>query len=246
MNNNTPLVSIIIVTFNAIEKLRLTIENIMTLESDNYEIVVQDGASTDGTTDYLSGLDSRVRWLSEPDGGIYDAMNRAIDRARGKYLWFINAGDRIWSNKVLDSIDGSADIYYGETLIASPEGKILGLRKKRLPKRLTWRSFLRGMVVCHQSILVSREIAPKYDLGYKTAADIEWVIASLRRATRIVNMHRVVSVFELGGESTRNRSLALRERFEIMRRNFGLVLTVAAHIGFVFGALKPRFRKFIE
>jgi glycosyltransferase involved in cell wall biosynthesis len=246
MNNNTPLVSIIIVTFNAIEKLRLTIENIMTLESDNYEIVVQDGASKDGTAEYLATLDSRVRWQSESDRGIYDAMNRAIDRARGKYLWFINAGDRIWSSKVLDSVDGSADIYYGETLIASPEGEILGLRKKRLPERLTWRSFLRGMVVCHQSILVSREISPKYDLGYKTAADIEWVIASLRRATRIVNMHRVVSVFELGGESTRNRSLALRERFEIMRRNFGLMLTVAEHIGFVFGALKPRFRKFIE
>ena len=195
MNNNTPLVSIIVVTFNALEKLRLTIENIMTLESDNYEIMVQDGASTDGTADYLATLDSRVRWQSESDRGIYDAMNRAIDRARGKYLWFINAGDRIWSDKVLDSIDGSADIYYGETLIASPEGKILGLRKKRLPKRLTWRSFLRGMVVCHQSILVSREIAPKYDLNYKTAADIEWVIASLRRADKIVNINRVVSVF---------------------------------------------------
>ena len=74
MNNNTPLVSIIVVTFNAIEKLRLTIENIMTLESDNYEIVVQDGASTDGTADYLATLDSRVRWQSESDKGIYDAL----------------------------------------------------------------------------------------------------------------------------------------------------------------------------
>ena len=102
MNNNTPLVSIIVVTFNAIEKLRLTIENIMTLESDNYEIVVQDGASTDGTADYLATLDSRVRWQSESDKGIYDAMNRAIDRAQGKYLWFINAGDRISAFNIHD------------------------------------------------------------------------------------------------------------------------------------------------
>jgi glycosyltransferase involved in cell wall biosynthesis len=241
-----PQISVLVVTRNAVEKLHYTIDNLLTLEYENIEIIVQDGASTDGTIDYLKTTSEPVKWESKPDGGIYDAMNRALERASGDYVWYVNAGDRIWSTRVLDSVDGTADIYYGETLISSPQGEILGLRKKRLPKHLTWKSFLRGMVVCHQSILVRREIAPRYDLSYKTAADIEWVIASLRRANKIVNMNRVVSVFELGGESTRNRSLALKERFKIMCRNFGLLPTVAAHIGFVFGALTPRFRRFTE
>jgi hypothetical protein len=99
------------------------------------------------------------------------------------------------------------------------------------------------MVVCHQSILVRRAIAPEYDLRYRIAADVEWVLLALQRAATIVNTHRVLSEFVEGGASTRRRKTALRERYRIMRRYFGTLPTLWAHIGFMFDTLKPGYRK---
>ena len=99
------------------------------------------------------------------------------------------------------------------------------------------------MVVCHQSILVRREIAPFYDTGYRYAADVEWVLLALKRARTIVNTRCVLTEFVEGGASDRHRKEALKERFRIMRKYFGLLPTVAAHGLFVLDAFRPRYRK---
>ena len=121
----------------------------------------------------------------------------------------------------------------------TPEGEVLGLRKKRLPKGgLTWRSLERGMVVCHQSFIVRRSIAPLYDTErYRLAADIDWVIECLKRAERIVDTGLILSCFTTGGVSTRRRRASLRERWRIMRHHYGLWRTGVAHVGFVWGML---------
>ncbi len=214
----------------------------------NLEVVVIDGASTDRTAEVVKEYADRVDYfVSEPDGGIYDAMNKGLRAASGEYVWYINAGDRIHGpesiTRIFNGRPADADIYYGETLIRSERGEELGLRKKKLPERMTWRSFRRGMVVCHQSILVRRAIAPKYDLRYRYAADIEWVLESLKRAERTVNPHPILSEFIEGGASTVHRRESLRERYDIMRRRFGTLPTLLAHIGFLFDALKPAYRK---
>ena len=243
-----PKVSIITVTYNAAAELRKTLENISRSNYPCFEVIVIDGASSDGTGEVINEFSETIdQWVSEPDKGIYDAMNKGLRYASGEYVWFINAGDKIHRpesiTRIFDDNPQEADIYYGETLIRSESGDVLGLRKKKLPENLTWRSFRRGMVVCHQSILVRREIVPEYNPAYRYAADVEWVLLSLQRARTIVNTHTILSEFVLGGVSTRHRKASLRERYAIMKKYFGIFVTSLAHLGFVFDAFKPPFRK---
>ncbi|MFI3267105.1 MAG: glycosyltransferase family 2 protein [Rikenellaceae bacterium] len=243
-----PKISIITVVYNAKDELKSTLENLKNIKYPEKEIIVIDGDSTDGTKDVIAeyALDITC-FVSEPDNGIYDAMNKGLNLATGEYVWFVNAGDLVYSVDFLintfDVQEIYADIYYGETLIISEDNKPLGLRKKRLPRKLKWQSFKKGMVVCHQSIIVKKSIAPKYDLSYKYAADVLWVLESLKRSKNIYNTNQIVSIFREGGVSSINRKESLKERFRIMTQYFGHFQTIISHIMFAFDALKPKYRK---
>lgn len=237
-------VSVITVVWNAAAELERTLANLSALDRSaaELEVVVIDGGSTDGTAAVMKRYGDLISYgVSEPDGGLYDAMNKGIRAATGDYLWFVNAGDTVFAPDVLVHIFGDgaplADVYYGETVVADPDGRVLGLRKKRLPRGgLTWRSLRRGMVVCHQSFIVRREIAPLYDTErYRLAADIDWVIGCLKRARSVVDTGLILSCFTTGGVSTRRRRASLRERWDIMVRHYGLLRTLWAHAGFVWG-----------
>ncbi len=243
------------------------------------ELIVIDGGSTDGTPGVIERYAPRLGYrVSEPDRGLYDAMNKGLRASTGDYVWFVNAGDEPFADDTLkqiftnDSPDRDlCDIYYGEAAITSPTGdvqphrqspsdskddkllqnnangaplpgKILGLRRKPLPRGgLTWRSLRRGMVVCHQSFIVRRTLAPMYDTEhYQLAADIEWVIECLKRASGVCNTGLILSKFAEGGVSTRRRRESLRERWRIMRRHYGLRSTLWAHIRFVWESVFRR------
>lgn len=243
-----PKVSIITVVYNAKDALEATLENLNALKYAEKEIIVIDGNSSDGTKDVIAkfALDITT-FVSEPDSGIYDAMNKGLMLATGDYVWFMNAGDFVYSPDVLANIfhgqEIYADVYYGETMILDENGVQLGLRKKRVPKKLKWQSFKRGMVVCHQSIIVKRNIAPKYNLSYKYAADIEWVLQILKCAKSTYNTKQIISKFSEGGTSTTHRRASLNERYKIMNNHFGKIQTIFSHISFVFDVLKPKYRK---
>lgn len=237
-------VSVITVVWNAAAELERTLENLAALDRSaaELEVVVIDGGSTDGTPEVMERFGELISYgVSERDGGLYDAMNKGIRAATGDYLWFVNAGDTVFARDVLKLVFGDgaplADVYYGETMVVSPSGEALGLRKKRLPRGgLTWRSLRRGMVVCHQSFIVRREIAPLYDTErYRLAADIDWVIECLKRARSVADTGLVLSCFTTGGVSTRRRRESLGERWDIMVRHYGLPWTLWAHAGFVWG-----------
>lgn len=242
-------VSVITVVWNAATELERTLSNLSALDRSaaELEVVVIDGASTDGTPEVMERYRELISYgVSEPDGGLYDAMNKGIRAATGDYLWFVNAGDTVYGTDVLTKLFGAgeprADVYYGEALIVSPEGVALGLRRKRLPRGgLTWRSLERGMVVCHQSFIVRREIAPLYDTQrYALAADIDWVIECLKRASTVRDTGSILSCFATGGVSTRRRRASWRERWNIMVRHYGLARTLRSHAGFVWGLLRDK------
>lgn len=243
-----PKISIITVVFNGKDDFIKTIKNITDLQYSNKEVIVIDGDSTDGTKDIImQNLIHISKWVSEKDNGIYDAMNKGLSMATGEYVWFINAGDIVYNPDILENIfkgnETVADIYYGETLIVSENGELLGLRKKIVPKKLTWHNFINGMTVCHQSIIVKREIAPKYDTKYRFSADYLWVLSSIKKAKTITNTHQIISVFKEGGATTKNRNKSLKERYLIMKENFGFAKTVIYHIKFLFEMLLPKYRK---
>jgi len=175
-----------------------------------------------------------IKIISEPDSGLYDAMNKGLALATGDYVWFINAGDEIYDPTTLENLipffEENADVIYGDTVRVDESRNMLGLRVKRPPKKFTWKSFRMGMTVCHQSILISRKIAPQYDLQYKICADIDWVIQAMKQAKIVCNSHQILSRFLIGGFSKQREKQAWAERFAIMKKHYGLLQTLLFHV----------------
>ena len=235
MNHNTPKVTIITVVYNAAPLLEKTILNIIGQSYPNIEYVIIDGASTDGSLDIINKYKDKITfWSSEPDEGLYDAMNKGLMAASGDYVWFINAGDTIYEpdtcQRIFDRADDLADIYYGDTMIVDYRYNEIGLRRLRPPKELTWKSFKKGMLVCHQSILLKRELANPFNTKYKHSADFNWVIEALKKTTYIRNTHLILSAFLDGGQSKSNIRPSLKERFDSMRIHYGLGSTLIHHV----------------
>ncbi len=235
---HTPLISIITVTFNAEAVLEKTVQSIVGQKFADYEYIIIDGGSTDGTLGIIRKHEHRIsHWVSEPDAGLYDAMNKGLQAARGKYVWFMNAGDLIHDARTLAHIFNDcppdADIYYGDALFFDGSGRNLGLRSEvtphQLPPALTWRDFRCGMVVCHQSFIVKRSLAPPYNLAHRYSADVDWEINCLKNARKIVHTQAVLSQYLTGGFSKKNLSKSLLDRFLVLQRHFGAVPNLFNH-----------------
>ena len=232
--------SIITVTYNASRWLEKTLLSVLSQTYPDIEYILVDGASTDGTTDIIRQYESGIAsWTSEPDAGLYDAMNKGLRRATGDYVWFLNAGDTLYTADTVQQIAGRLkkkgtlpDVIYGETSLVDAEGKSLGPRRLRAPEKLNWKSFRMGMLVCHQSFIVRREIAPFYDTGYRLASDFDWCIRCLRKAEKVYNTRQVLSCFLEDGLSSVHRKEALKERYRIMCGYYGTPPTVLRHVWF--------------
>lgn len=240
-------VTIITITFNPGALLDRTVQSILNQTCTDFEYLVVDGNSSDDTLETIQLLlptfkekGISLRWISEPDKGIYDAMNKGLRLATGDYVWFVNAGDIIASPNVLEKIVSSIsseemepDFIYGETMIVDSSGRVMGERRLKAPKRLTWKSFKMGMLVCHQSMLVKRSLAPEYDLSYRYSSDFEWTIRCLKKARSIFNTEMVLSHFLDGGVSKKKMKASLKERFNIMAMYYGWLPTVLRHGWFI-------------
>lgn len=238
-DKNMPRISLITVVYNDFKGIEKTILSIINQTYRELEYLVIDGGSGDGTVDVIRKYEDKItRWISEPDKGLYDAMNKGLRMATGDYVWFLNSGDQIYSGNTIEKmiwgIDIQPDIYYGGTIIIDAEGNEIGDRRLKPPRQLSWKSFMNGMLVCHQSIIVRRSIATEYDLRYKISADIDWVIRVTRNADIIHNTGLILSRFLEGGLSRTKVKQGLKERFAIMRYYYGFIPTFLRH--FIFGA----------
>lgn len=235
-----PVFSIITITFNADKWLEQTILSVVSQSYPYIEYIIIDGNSTDGTIDIIKRYASGISyWVSEPDKGLYDAMNKGLLKATGEYVWFINAGDTLPSSDKIHNLVSLLqkktilpDILYGETMIIDEQGRSLGLRRLKVPETLSWKSFKMGMLVCHQSFIVRREIAPFYDLQYRYSSDFDWCIRCMKQAGTFCNARMVIANFLEGGTSTVQRKASLKERYHIMCKYYGKVSTSLLHIWF--------------
>ncbi len=232
-----PLVSVITVVYNSKKYIENTINSVVSQKYQNIEYIVVDGASTDGTLDIIKAKQEHISTLiSEPDKGLYDAMNKAIKIAKGDYLWFINSGDEIYSDSVLceifDQIGKNTslpDLIYGETEIINENREALGMRRHQAPKKLTWKSLRFGMKVCHQSVIVKRELSNLYNTKYRYSSDFDWLIKVLKKSENIYNSKLTLSKFMEGGISSQSLLPSLKERFAIMSRYYGFISTTFIH-----------------
>ena len=233
-HNISPKVSVITVVYNGAETLERTILSVASQTYPSVEHLIVDGGSCDGTLDIITHYSDYIsQWISEPDNGLYDAMNKGIQMARGEYLWFINSGDEIAGPDVLAKVfvnQEEADFYYGETVLVDNQGQLIGDRRLKPPAQLTWKDLRNGMLVSHQSVIVRRRVCNFYDTSYKFSADYNWVVEALKRSKKISNTHLVLSRFLEGGLTRKNIIPGLKERFRIMVNHYGFWSTLLRHL----------------
>ncbi len=241
MEEKSPLISVVTITFNAAGVITPTLNSLAAQSFRDFEHIVVDGASSDGTPQLIARLSPMSDIISEPDKGLYDAMNKGLRCARGKYVIFMNAGDAFHQADTLmryaAAISASKvdpDIIFGDTVVVDGSRKVLRPRHKTAPERLDFKSFLNGMLVCHQAFMVRRDIAPEYNLAYRYSADYEWTLRCIRasKPERNINLHTIVTDYLTDGLTDKHHRDSLMERFNIMREYYGLLPTIAAHIRF--------------
>ncbi len=241
-----PLFSIITVTWNAADVIAPTVESVQRQTNTDYELLIIDGASTDGTLETVRRMSiNALRVFSEPDNGLYDAMNKGISRARGRYLIFLNAGDAFADDTVLARLaqlaGSNPGVIYGQTQLVDAQRDVVGRRHLTAPRRLTAASFLNGMVVCHQAFVTRRDLAPEYDLRYRLSADYDWCIRVLKKspANAYAGPAPIIS-YLADGMTTRHHRASLWERYRIMCHHYGKWRATLAHLGFIPRYLKRR------
>lgn len=242
---HSPKFSIITVTYNAATVIEPTLQSIAAQTYRNFEFLLIDGGSSDGTVEKVRNSAVEITCLvSERDKGLYDAMNKGIERATGDYLCFLNAGDSFRTPDVLEKVvaaipeqDTLPDILYGETAEVDEERNFVRMRRLQAPEKLDWRSFRHGMLVCHQAFFASRKLAPAYDLKYRFSADVDWCIRVMKKSKDIVNTHVVIIDYLQNGLSLQNHRASLIERFRIMAHHYGLLPTLLRHAWFVVRAI---------
>lgn len=231
-------VSIITITYNAERFLERTIQSVLAQEDTDYEYIIIDGGSTDGTLAIIKRYESHITtWISEPDRGLYDAMNKGLHRAQGEYVWFMNAGDTLHDSQTLENLlattkETPADVYYSDALFVQNDGTSVGLRSQitphTLPPNLTWRDMALGMKVCHQAFIARRSTAPDYLLN-NLSADLDWEIRCLKAAQKIKFLPFVLCNYLVGGLSVQQHRRSLTDRFRVLVAHFGLFTTLANH-----------------
>jgi glycosyltransferase involved in cell wall biosynthesis len=241
--------SIITITYNAESTLEPTIRSVAAQDYPGIEYIIVDGASKDGTLAIARRYADRIASLvSEPDKGLYDAMNKGLARATGDYVWFLNAGDTLHAPDTVSRIvaaipaGASPDVIYGETALVDADRRFLGMRRLSAPERLTWRSFRSGMLVCHQAFIARRTLAEPYDLSYRFSADFDWCIRIMKQSRLLLNTHLTLVDYLSEGVTTANRRASLRERYDIMCRYYGTLPTLLRHVGFALRAAVAKVR----
>lgn len=253
--------TIITCTYNAADVIDPTLDSIRKQTWEHIEHIIVDGASKDATVQkaeaYRKLSDEEetmhdIRIVSEPDRGLYDAMNKGLRLATGDYVVFINAGDTLPSDNTLETISNDVNersdgklpaVLYGDTDIVDAKGIVLHPRRLAPPDDLSWHSFRHGMLVCHQAFYARTDIAKAtpYDLRYRFSADVDWCIRIMKRAEKenlqLLRLPEVVADFLDGGMTNKNHRASLLERFNIMRRHYGLIRTLMMHAWFVLRAI---------
>lgn len=244
--NSNPMFSVITITYNAASTIETTLKSVISQSYGGIEYIIIDGKSTDETMNIVQKYAAYItRIVSEPDNGLYDAMNKGLRYATGDYVCFLNAGDTFYEEdtlyKLVDSIESFQqlpDVIYGETALVDEQRNFVGMRRLKTPEKLSWKSFKKGMTVCHQAFIAKRELAEPYDLQYRFSSDVDWCIRIMKKSHFLYNSHLIIVDYLKNGLTLQNHKASLKERFRIMAKHYGLVTTIGMHLCFIFRTLK--------
>lgn len=212
-------ISIITITFNNLKGLKDTINSVVTQSEFNYELIIIDGFSSDGTIEYLNTLNhENITTVSEKDNGIYDAMNKGVKLSNGEWIIFMNAGDVFNSNHVIkDFISNhfNEDLIYGNSVIKYNTGVIRSLSPK--PLKCLWK----GMSFSHQSVFVRSYLMKSklFNSDYKYCADFNFIFSLYLNKKKFHYWNYPISNIEAGGVSDSKRYISTNEVYQINKKS---------------------------
>lgn len=242
-------ITLITVTYNAEATLGRTLFSVASQNYPHIEHIIIDGGSKDRTVEIANNFAYLAKVVSEPDKGLYDAMNKGLRLATGDYVCFLNAGDKLHApdtlKKIVSEIQHTAEnmggslpgVLYGHTNIVDNDGNFLRPRRLAPPEELTWKSFKEGMLVCHQAFYARRDLCPEYDTAFRFSADFDWCIRVMKQTDNLIYLPFTVVDYLNEGITTRNLHLSLIERFRLMCRHYGVLQTIVQHLWFIVRAL---------
>ena len=255
-------ITYVTITYNAAAVLQRTLDSVLAQDYPHITHLIIDGASTDGTLGMVNAYikrsnaadnGHRIQVTSEPDKGIYDAMNKGIRSLDGDYVCFLNAGDFLPAPDIASCIVAQVEhspvapaVLYGDTDIVDGEGRFLRHRRLAPPERLSWKSFRHGMLVCHQAFYARTDlaIATPFDQSFRYSADVDWCIRIMKAAQEenapLLNLHTVVANYTEEGQTTLHHRESLLERYRVMERHYGRVSTLLMHCWFAVRAVISR------
>lgn len=219
-------ITIISVCKNAQDTIEATIKSVLSQDYKNIEYIIVDGKSTDKTLDIINKYKNKINTIvSEPDEGLYYAMNKGIEKSTGDILYFLNSGDRLWSKDTVSNIvkvftDSNSDIVYGDiALCESLNQKQYILRRQNHVNNF----FLAHDTIYHQSIFAKRSVFKKYgtfSTKYSIAADYEWILRLyVKYKIPFIYVNQTIAKYLRGGRSA-NEVVNLRERLSIISMYF--------------------------
>lgn len=223
--NKTVLFSIITVCYNAEKNIEKTINSVLNQTNTDYEYIVIDGKSTDNTLSTINsykksfedkGISFKV--VSEKDNGIYDAMNKGIDLCKGKWVNFMNAGDRFYDSNTLEKVspyceDNKYDLVFGDTI--NKNGKLYQYCKCR--------EFDREMSFCHQSAFTKSKYLKQLHFNdkYTLSADNHFYVRMAKQSVNACRLQFPIAIYSVDGVSTKNMTTVYREN-ALIRLNEGI------------------------
>jgi glycosyltransferase involved in cell wall biosynthesis len=255
MMKEKPLISIVTVVYNGAQHLEQAIQSVINQDYENIEYIIIDGGSIDGSVDIIRKYGEKIAyWVSEPDQGIFHAMNKGIKKAAGDFIGILNADDWYEPGIITQVANAAADksghvvfycdyYHYDEEL--SVDSKV---------KRFSTMEYWKGMSVSHQSMFIDRRVYEKlgdYNLEYRLAADYDFLLRMVNDGVDFVKIETHGVNFRRGGESTMRMRKSIREASQINRQYFGFFsekhfsFILNNHIPSVLGSLKLASYKYL-
>ncbi len=235
---NLPKISVITVVYNSVDSVEKTIRSVLSQSYRNFEYIIIDGGSTDGTVDVINKYISSINiFISEKDEGIYDAMNKGIKLSSGDFVGLINSGDvyclDAFQRLIHESRIHRADVYYSDMLLAIPSGASRLIKANH--KFLFW-----DMTINHPTCFVRKEMydVAKYDISYRIAGDYDFFSYCKANGSAFHKIDGVLAYMGLTGASS-DIDLSIQERTQVHRKYYGFIYSrIRSYLSIVLKFLK--------
>lgn len=217
-----PYFSIITVVYNDSLNFKKTLTSLFHQNCNDFELIVIDGYSSDDSIliakDFLSiyGNYTTIKILSEKDNGIYDAMNKGINMASGKWIFFLNAGDVFYDTSVLKVIKNKVEIFDCDIIYGNHARNFF----KNIiypPKKINYFTLNRYLGLCHQTIFCKKETIQNFDTNFSLIADFVWLVKQNKRLQKIVYINKTIVLYDTQGKSS-NTKLLKKEFLQFLKQ----------------------------